>query len=376
VSHINVLFSSHGHTLASHNRWPVACIQHALNFRCSKFHHTKPRGFSLSFNDAAAQLGSLFIHSRKDFSEWVISPSQRSPRTQHTTNTWDDLSCSQQVLKARSRWSSGRRPTPQTARPPVLTVGSKNWYRVNLEGCFKLCVVCISVHVHSNVLYAVQNHPILALHNQCIWKNVITKFEQQLIIQKLRSSCAAPTERSASSWLFCRQRNSTLIGQAAPYLYYCRCGEVSRADCGVLCLSIYRGLGRRQVVLCLAGHQITSKPRVSPPDLTTTQYHVIINFRDIQWMTNETQISKTAIKTEDSSSPLILVSYAASELPQRIRKTAAPVFMYCLHNVSHRYNRLLLKWHRTSCLTEKLSPVSILRFVCRGGAVKNANWTV
>jgi len=132
-------------------------------------------------------------------------------------------------------------------------------------------------------------------------------------------------------------------------------------------VSVYRGLGRRQAVLCLAGHQITSKPRVSPPDLTTTQYHVIINFTDIQWMTNETQISKTAIKkTEDSPSSLILVSYAASDLPQRIRKTAAPVFMYCLHNVSHRYNGLLLKWHRTSCLTEKFSTVYILRFVCRG----------
>jgi hypothetical protein len=189
------------------DQWPVSnalWISGTLNFTTQSRVVSVYLSMTLQLN--SGQAGSLFIHSRKDSSEWVISPSQRPPRAQHTTNTWDELSCSQQVLKARSQWSSGRRPTPQIARPLESAVGSKNWYRVNLEGCFKLCVVCISVRVHSDVLYAVKNHPILALHNQCTWKNVITKSEQQLIKQKLSSSCAAPTERSASSWPFCRQK--------------------------------------------------------------------------------------------------------------------------------------------------------------------------
>ena len=72
-------------------------------------------------------------------------------------------------------------------------------HRINLEGCFKLCVVCISFHMHSYVLCAVQNHPILALHNHCTWNNVITQSEQQLIIQKSSLSFGASTKRSASS---------------------------------------------------------------------------------------------------------------------------------------------------------------------------------
>ena len=71
--HINVFFSSHGHLLASHNQWPVACIQRALNFRYSECHHTKPRGLSLSFTGAAAPLGTgrLTIHTQSEGPLWV-----------------------------------------------------------------------------------------------------------------------------------------------------------------------------------------------------------------------------------------------------------------------------------------------------------------
>lgn len=55
------------------------------------------------------------------FSERVITPSQRSPRTHHTTNTTDEHIRSHRVSNSLSQWSSGRRLKPHTAQPPGLS---------------------------------------------------------------------------------------------------------------------------------------------------------------------------------------------------------------------------------------------------------------
>ena len=94
-------------------------------------------------------------------------------------------------------------------------------------------------------------------------------------------------------------------------------------------------------------------------------------------MTNETQISKTAArqqKTEISPSPLILVSYAASHLPHRVLKAAAPVFYVLAAQCFTGTNRLWLKWHKTSCLKERHNPVYILRFVWPGSKCCDLNY--
>ena len=172
MCHISMCSSVRTVTYRRHitsGQWPVS---NALwVFGTLKFRHTKPRGFSLSFTGAAAQLGigRLTVHTQSEGLLWVSDQSVAETST-YTANN--------EHIRGTFMLSTGfEGAIPMIERPLGSAVRSENWYGINLEGCFKLCVGCISFHVHSYVLCAVQNHPILALHNHCTWKNVHTQFE-------------------------------------------------------------------------------------------------------------------------------------------------------------------------------------------------------
>jgi len=83
---------------------------------------SKPGVGRLNFEVSRSHTMRTHTHTPVELlSRSVISSSQMPLPTQHATNRRDEYPCPQSYSNPQSQQSKGRKPTPQSARPPGST---------------------------------------------------------------------------------------------------------------------------------------------------------------------------------------------------------------------------------------------------------------